>query len=137
LEQQVYGLTAATEDGHGWFVGHRPILDKALRKHVPLPDGISLLKAPCGTGGTLATPEDFEPVPAFVTYFNTLLFPVIAAVRFVKNLLGRESADDAIVPPRLLNGMLSALFASERHLVGRITLPVGVPVLMLARRPGP
>jgi SAM-dependent methyltransferase len=68
------------------------------------------------------------------TYFNTLLFPVIAAVRFVKNLLGRESADDAVVPPRPVNGILTAVFASERHLVGRITLPVGVSILMVARR---
>jgi hypothetical protein len=72
--------------------------------------------------------------PVTTTYFNTLLFPVITVVRFVKNLLGRESADDAIMPPRLVNGILTAVFASERHLVGRITLPVGVSILMVARR---
>lgn len=68
------------------------------------------------------------------TYFNTLLFPVIAAVRFVKNLLRRESADDAILPLRLVNVILAAVFASERHLVGRVSLPLGVSILMVARR---
>jgi SAM-dependent methyltransferase len=236
---------AAIEEDHWWFVARRRILQDAIRRFAPLPDGAGVLEAGCGTGGNLSMLENlghvsaFEPdagarelarrksavhvsdgrlpadvpfeaesfdlvvaldvlehidddlaglqalrdqlrpggwmlitVPAFsflwshhdvvhhhkrryrkrelirlaseaglapatVTYFNTLLFPLIAAVRFVKNLLGMEGADDANMPPRLLNGMLSAVFASERHLVGRTTLPVGVSILMLARRPGP
>jgi SAM-dependent methyltransferase len=73
--------------------------------------------------------------PVTVTYFNTLLFPVILVVRVVKNLLGGEDSDDAVPPSRLVNGVLTAVFASERHLVGRIALPVGVSILMVARRP--
>ena len=83
----------------------------------------------------LALAADLSLVTA--TYFNSLLFPVVAVVRFGKNLLGIESADDSDVPAHPLNDLLGAVFASERHLVGRIGLPIGVSILMLARRPGP
>jgi SAM-dependent methyltransferase len=83
----------------------------------------------------LATQAGLRPVTT--TYFNSLLFPLIAAVRFAKNLLGIESADDSHVPAGLVNGLLCAVFASERHLIGRIALPAGASILMTACRPGP
>ena len=46
------------------------------------------------------------------------------------------SEDDEALPPPL-NRMLAGLFAWERHLIGRVPLPAGVSLLMLARRPGP
>ncbi len=83
----------------------------------------------------LASAAGLAPVTA--TYFNTLLFPMVAVVRFAKNLLGVEGADDSRVPAPLVNGLLGAVFASERHLVSRIALPIGLSILMLARRPWP
>ena len=70
------------------------------------------------------------------TYFNTMLFPLIAAVRLAKTaaMPGRGAADDRLPPPPV-NRVLRTLFASERHLVGRVTLPVGVSILAVARRP--
>ncbi|MHC4983787.1 MAG: class I SAM-dependent methyltransferase [Planctomycetota bacterium] len=83
----------------------------------------------------LALAAGLPPVTA--TYFNTLLFPLVAVVRFVKNLLGIKSADDGSMPAPLLNGLLRIVFACERHMVGRIALPIGVSILMIVRRPGP
>lgn len=57
--------------------------------------------------------------------FNTLLFPVILGVRGMKRLAGSRASDDAMPGPRL-NGLLTHIFAAERHLVGRIPMPVGV-----------
>jgi hypothetical protein len=38
------------------------------------------------------------------------------------------------MPARLLNRTLRTVFASERHLVGRLPLPVGVSLLVVARK---
>lgn len=83
----------------------------------------------------LARAREAGVVPVRLTYFNSLLFPLIAGVRLVKNLFGIDGGDDEAVPPLPLNRLLGAVFASERHLVGRLPLPAGVSLLMLARRP--
>lgn len=72
-----------------------------------------------------------------MTYFNTLLFPAIAAVRVGRRVLrapGREQSDFELGPERL-NGALAALFRAEARLVARRDLPFGVSLLALARRP--
>lgn len=73
--------------------------------------------------------------PERAIYFNCLLFPAIVVVRFLKAALGRSAREDDAMPPQGLNRILTALFASERHLIGRIPLPVGVSLLALARKP--
>ena len=74
-------------------------------------------------------------LPVRATYFNSLLFPAVAAVRLVKAGLGGRAREDDALPSQGLNRALTALFASERHLIGRVPLPVGVSLLMLARKP--
>lgn len=66
--------------------------------------------------------------------FNSLLFPLIAAVRAAGKLTGRESADDAM-PPRPVNSALRAIFGLESALVGRVPLPFGVSLVAVLRRP--
>lgn len=75
-----------------------------------------------------------ELEPLVLTYFNTLLFAPIAAMRLLARLLGRKGGDDAL-PGRLLNRALETVFGLERHLIGRVPLPFGVSLLMIARRP--
>lgn len=74
----------------------------------------------------------FEPVSA--GYFNTLLFPLIVVWRTVGRLFGLAGDDDTMPSP-WLNRLLGAVFAFERHLVGRLALPFGVSLLLLARKP--
>ncbi|MCL5775515.1 class I SAM-dependent methyltransferase [Limibaculum sp. FT325] len=69
------------------------------------------------------------------TYFNTLLFPAIAAARLVGNALGRSGANDAALPPATVNAVLGAIFAAERWLLPWVSLPFGVSVLCIGRRP--
>ena len=73
--------------------------------------------------------------PVFTTYFNSLLFPLIAAARLLQGLRPAKNGDDVNATPKALNGLLEAVFASERHLVGRLPLPAGVSLMMLAQRP--
>lgn len=69
------------------------------------------------------------------SYFNTLLFPPIAAARLLGKLLParRHGGSDLQASGALANAVLGAVFGAERHLVGRVPLPVGVSLLAVAR----
>lgn len=82
----------------------------------------------------LAVARDAGLQPVRVSYFNTLLFPLIAIRRMLGRLLGHAGDDDALPPP-WLNRLLGAVFAFERRLIGRVRLPFGVSLLMLAQKP--
>ena len=75
----------------------------------------------------------FEVVTA--TYFNTLLFPLIVALRWLWRFRPKSTASDFTQLPRPLNVLLTGLFSLEKLLVGRIRLPFGVSVLCYARKP--
>lgn len=70
---------------------------------------------------------------ARVTYFNTLLFPVLALVRVAKRVWGDASHDLRPASPAL-SVVLEHCFALERHLVPRVRLPYGSSLLLVARR---
>lgn len=61
---------------------------------------------------------------------NSLLYPAAAAVRVVGKVRGKSSSDDAMPPPAI-NRVLASVFGLERHLVGRVSLPVGVSLVAL------
>ena len=63
-----------------------------------------------------------------MSHFNSLLFPLAAAVRIAGKVTGRAEADDA-QPPAPLNALFKSIFALERHLVGRVPLPAGVSLV--------
>ena len=72
------------------------------------------------------------------TYFNTWLFPPAAVVRIGNRLLRREDAElrsDLELSSARVDKVLTRVFASERHIVRRHSLPFGVSLLAVARRP--
>jgi SAM-dependent methyltransferase len=69
-----------------------------------------------------------------LSYFNTLLFPLVAAARIAGKIAGRETADDRL-PSRLVNRALEKVFGLEKGLIGRIPMPFGVSLIAVARRP--
>lgn len=69
------------------------------------------------------------------TYFNTLLFPPIAAIRLARKAARIEGGDDETMPPPALNGLLRRLFASEAAILRASDLPFGVSILLIAERP--
>lgn len=72
--------------------------------------------------------------PMQVTYYNMLLFPLIAAIRIAKNIFGMRDMDDAL-PAAWLNKILYSIFVNERYLITRCTsLPFGVSLLAVAQR---
>lgn len=68
-----------------------------------------------------------------VGYFNTVLFPAIAAVRLAKRLAG-GGGHDLHRPREAVNEVLTRLFALERHVVVRPGLPFGSSIVAVARR---
>jgi hypothetical protein len=69
-----------------------------------------------------------------LSYFNTALFLPIAGARIVQRWLGGTTtgADEGSVP-RPVNAILRSIFAAERHVLGRLTLPFGVSLIASAR----
>jgi SAM-dependent methyltransferase len=68
-----------------------------------------------------------------LSYFNTLLLPLVAGARVVRRLSAGGRQDDLGTPSPWLNGLLKGVFGAERHLVGNIPLPVGVSLLAVGR----
>ena len=70
----------------------------------------------------------------FVSYFNSVLFPLIAAIRIVQGLFDK-GGNEVTMPPDFINKILIFLFAAERHAIGRFFLiPFGVSIMVLAQR---
>lgn len=68
------------------------------------------------------------------SYFNFLLLLPITAVRWLKTLFRIKDSDDQ-VPGPVANKLLYIIFASERYLLQRFNLPVGVSLFAVARKP--
>lgn len=66
-----------------------------------------------------------------IGYFNSLLFPLAVADRLVSKLRGRDEAEVKL-PSTPINSLLEAVFAAERHLVGRLPLPPGLSLFAVA-----
>jgi SAM-dependent methyltransferase len=64
-------------------------------------------------------------------YFNSLLFPLAVVDRVASKVRGKDDADVRL-PSAPLNSALQAVFAVERHLVGRLPLPPGLSLFAVA-----
>jgi SAM-dependent methyltransferase len=73
-----------------------------------------------------------------LSYFNTLLFPFIAAIRLGRKIVPGPPAelksDFTLTNAGFLNQLLASIFAWERHLITRFDLPFGVSIVALARK---
>ncbi len=70
----------------------------------------------------------------YASYFNTFLFPLIATVRLGGRFLKRRKGGDLVMPGGGVNRLLYAIFSSERALLGKMRLPFGVSLLLVARK---
>lgn len=71
----------------------------------------------------------------WLSYFNTLLFPAVAAARVLGKVLPKKDAgeSDLKATPEPLNTLLRTLFASERFVLRQRSFPVGVSLIAIAR----
>jgi SAM-dependent methyltransferase len=77
--------------------------------------------------------------PRRTSYFNTLLFPPIAAVRLARRLLPTNANPRSDLEMTggtgLVNRLLTKVFAAEAELLVRRDLPFGVSLLAIGARP--
>jgi SAM-dependent methyltransferase len=72
-----------------------------------------------------------------VRYFNTLLFPLVAAVRLSRRSAGmgaRQRSDFEDNRPGLINDALTWIFSSESRLRNYLPMPIGVSLIATFRR---
>jgi len=83
--------------------------------------------------------------PERITYFNSLLFPIIASVRLsmrLKNFFITTFGSNRRSPARTdfernipsINGFLKLIFASERYFLRRFNFPIGTSLLCVASK---
>ena len=70
----------------------------------------------------------------FISYANTLLFPLAAAKRLLESFAG-ELVPDLALPPPLLNQAFSGILGVETKILTHSPLPFGLSLLALARKP--
>jgi SAM-dependent methyltransferase len=69
-----------------------------------------------------------------LSYFNSVLFPLVAAARIVGKITRKDSADDKL-PSATVNAVLNKVFGLEASLIGRVPMPFGVSLVAVLRRP--
>jgi hypothetical protein len=70
-----------------------------------------------------------------LSYFNSILFPAALAAWAAERLAGIGGDPRPRVPPPLLNTLLTTVFSMEKYLLRGLTLPYGLSLIALARRP--
>ena len=70
-----------------------------------------------------------------LSYYSTLLFPLIAAVRISSRLLGKDKyGPDITLPPGIFNKFFGGVFGFERYLVPLRVLPIGSSLVAVCRK---
>ena len=70
-----------------------------------------------------------------LSYYNMLLFPLVAAYRLGRKALGVKDGLDTALPSPVVNDVLQKIFAAEAPLLRHIDLPFGVSIIAVCRRP--
>lgn len=73
-----------------------------------------------------------------ICYFNSVLFPGVAGVRLLRRLRPGQPPppqSDFAMPPPMVNRVLRGLFSTEARLLRVGSLPFGVSILAVARKP--
>ncbi|WP_341915038.1 class I SAM-dependent methyltransferase [Polaromonas sp. YR568] len=69
-----------------------------------------------------------------ISYFNTILFPIVFLVRMFNNILGRDGASDVDMPSAPVNSLLRWIFGLEKYLLKILNLPFGVSILAVVKK---
>jgi SAM-dependent methyltransferase len=72
-----------------------------------------------------------------LTYFNTLMFPPVAAIKLIRRVMPRDSerSDCEMSRPGRLNDFLARVLGSESQMLDRVDFPFGGSVLCVAVKP--
>lgn len=72
--------------------------------------------------------------PVKITFYNTLLFPMVAAKKLIDRACGATVSHLSEGQPNgALNAALKAIFASEKYILPSMNLPFGISLLAIAK----
>jgi len=72
-----------------------------------------------------------------VTYFNSILFPIVASVRLLKRILRKgefKAKSDFFELPYSVNKILEWIFSAEAYLLKYFNFPFGVSILCIGKK---
>jgi 2-polyprenyl-3-methyl-5-hydroxy-6-metoxy-1,4-benzoquinol methylase len=69
-----------------------------------------------------------------ISYYNSLLFPIVLVVRVLNNLLKRDGTSDVNLPSLPINFILRSIFIIELFLLRFLNLPFGVSLLAVVKK---
>jgi SAM-dependent methyltransferase len=111
------GKFVATVPAHQWMWSAHDVVNHHHRRY---------------SAGQLRKLFDNSPLRLeAIGYFNSLLFPLAIVKRLSSKLSGKEDSD-LVMPAPALNSALERTFAAERHLIGRVPLPPGLSLFVIA-----
>jgi SAM-dependent methyltransferase len=87
-------------------------------------------------GGLRRLVEEAGFTVEHLTFLNCFLFPVAWVRRVAARATGGGEAHDLDIPPRPLNSVLRGVFRVEGRILPRMSLPIGLSLLCLARKGG-
>lgn len=70
----------------------------------------------------------------YISYFNTLLFPVVFMVKILNRLFGRKRMFNNQETKEPLNSLLLTIFSTERMLLDFFKFPFGVSILCVVKK---
>lgn len=115
------GLMVCTVPAHPWMWTARDALHHHKRRYTRAAYGLLF--------------EDAGLEPVLLSWYNTALFPLMAAVRLAKRALPAGRAKPDVTPlPSLINAPLRELFAAEARWLTRAPLPFGASLISMHRR---
>lgn len=72
----------------------------------------------------------------FASYFNTFLFPLALAKRFVDIIFGLEKKNEYAIEtvPKFINKIFTKIFEFEKHFFPKFSFPFGLSILLIAKK---
>ncbi len=82
----------------------------------------------------LLTDVGFEHI--YSSYYNSLLFPLIAPIRLIQRFVHSNTtpSTDVSLPPRFINSLLRQLLGFEKKLLRLTNLPLGISAIIVLRK---
>lgn len=72
-------------------------------------------------------------IPVKISYFNTILFPIVTLVRLKDKLFGSAFVTGTPVPPASINKFFTVLFSLERFFLGHFNFIFGVSLICVLK----
>lgn len=70
----------------------------------------------------------------YISYFNTLLFPLALIDRLKQRIFPSSKVDELNMPNNIINSIFEKIFSLELNLIGKFSLPFGLSILVIAEK---